>query len=70
MINTSNYRLPTDQLIDYGQVELISSLSRSTIERRIREKKFPPKINLSPSLVRFKLSEVSRWVNDPENYRI
>ena len=38
MINTSNYRLPTDQLIDYGQVELISSLSRSTIERRIREK--------------------------------
>lgn len=55
----------TDQLLTRQQVEKISGLSRSSLYRMMRTQppEFPTPIKISRRSVRWRLSEVSAWLD-------
>lgn len=54
------YRLP--------DVERITSLSRSTIYRRIAEGRFPAQVNLGGKASGWPREALQRWIEDPAGY--
>jgi prophage regulatory protein len=51
------------------QVESATGLSRSTIYARIRQKTFPPAIQLGPRAVGWRAGDIDAFLADPANYR-
>jgi prophage regulatory protein len=47
----------------------ISSLSRSTIYRRIAEGRFPPPVSLGGRASGWPSAALHQWAEDPQNYR-
>ncbi|MCM5506714.1 AlpA family phage regulatory protein [Vibrio sp. SCSIO 43169] len=52
------------QLIRITEVSDITSLSKSSIYRRIRQGEFPPSISLGGSVRVWKLEQVQQWIAD------
>ncbi|MES2999746.1 MAG: AlpA family phage regulatory protein [Pseudomonadota bacterium] len=48
----------------------ISALSRSTIDRRISEGRFPAPVHLGGRASAWPSAAVQDWIDDPEGYRI
>lgn len=53
--------IPGDCLLSVAQVTAKTSLSRSTIYRKVAEGKFPQPVQVSESRVAWWLSEVDAW---------
>ena len=53
-------------LLSVNQVGEITSLSRSTIDRREAEGNFPQRMRIGPGMVRWRLPEILDWVANPE----
>ncbi|MFC0572663.1 helix-turn-helix transcriptional regulator [Paraburkholderia solisilvae] len=51
------------------QVEAVTGLSRSTIYARIRNKTFPPAIQLGPRSVGWRAGDIDAFLASPANYR-
>lgn len=51
-----------DRLIREAECRKITGLSRSTRWRMERRGQFPPRVNLTPYIVGWRLSEVMKWV--------
>ncbi|MCY4528729.1 MAG: AlpA family transcriptional regulator [Chloroflexi bacterium] len=51
-----------DRLLRRRQVEDITGLSRSSIYRLMRNGEFPVPVRVGPAAVRWKASEITRWV--------
>lgn len=65
---------PTDTLIRMPEVIGMTGLSRATIDRRVKEGKFPKPVPLSDSDARsapigFALDEVQAWIEQRKNAR-
>lgn len=50
------------RLIDIHEVVRLTSLSRTTIWRRMKQDRFPKSLRLSEQCVRWKASEVEDWI--------
>lgn len=55
-----------DQFIDEKKCHQITSLSRVTRWRLIKQGLFPPKIRLSPNRTAWRLSAIQEWMNARE----
>ncbi len=51
-----------DELLPFMKVKQITSLSRSTIYRKIDEQTFPRPLKISGSRVAFRASEIHAWL--------
>ena len=51
-----------DRLLRRRQVEEVTGLSPSSIYRLMRSREFPAPVRVGPSAVRWKASEITRWV--------
>jgi prophage regulatory protein len=51
------------------QVEAATGLSRSTIYARIRDKTFPPAVQLGPRSVGWRAGDIDAFLASPANYR-
>jgi prophage regulatory protein len=51
------------------QVEAATGLSRSTIYARIRDKTFPPAIQLGPRAVGWRAGDIDAFLASPASYR-
>lgn len=51
-----------ERLLRLSDVEEKTSLSRSTIYRRIQAGTFPAPLDLGPGAVRWRLSDVDAWI--------
>lgn len=51
-------------LLDIKEVAKRTSLSRTTIWRRIKSDKFPTPLRLSDQCVRWRSDEIDRWIAD------
>lgn len=54
-----------DSILRYPDVRARTSLSRSTIERRVQAGTFPAPIKLSPGLLGWYESDINEWIADP-----
>ena len=52
----------TERLLPVGDVTRAIGFSRSWIYSRIREGEFPRPVRIGPQAVRWKLSDVQRWI--------
>jgi prophage regulatory protein len=52
------------------QVEAATGLSRSTIYQRIKDKTFPPAIQLGPRAVGWRVGDIDAWLDDPAGYHM
>ncbi|MGB8414968.1 helix-turn-helix transcriptional regulator [Paraburkholderia sp.] len=52
------------------QVEAATGLSRSTIYARIRDKTFPPAVQLGPRSVGWRAGDIDAFLASPANYRV
>jgi prophage regulatory protein len=53
-----------DRFVPEHECKSISSLPRSTRWRLIRDGKFPPPVQVSPGRIAWRLSDLTRWMND------
>jgi prophage regulatory protein len=51
------------------QVEAKTTLSRSTIYRRMREGRFPPAISLGGRMVGWRAADIDQFLQNPARYR-
>ncbi|RDK04486.1 helix-turn-helix transcriptional regulator [Paraburkholderia lacunae] len=51
------------------QVQSATGLSRSTIYARIRNKTFPPAVQLGPRAVGWRAGDIDAFLADPAGYR-
>lgn len=56
-------------LLRRRDVQKITSLSRSSLYRKMGAKTFPPAIKISPRTLVWRAEEVAEWVEDPVGYR-
>ena len=54
-----------DRLIRMPEVERLTGMSRSTIHRRVKARRFPKSTPLSPNISVWRAKEVAAWVADP-----
>ena len=62
--------LPPDRIVRVKTVIARTSLSRSTIYRKIVEGTFPARITISNKGSGWRESDIDRWVADPEAWRL
>ena len=55
---------PPNRLIDLKEVRRRTGLGRTTIEKLIAAGTFPPKVYVSPVIVRWSSDAVDRWIED------
>lgn len=60
--------MPTSSLVSMKHATELTSLSRSTIYRRIADKRFPAPVSLGGSRIAFRKDELDRWISDPEAF--
>lgn len=53
----------TDRLLTRASVEELTGLGRSTLYRAMREGRFPEPLRVGPKSVRWRASEVERWID-------
>ena len=53
-----------DKLVRRGEVERLTGLSRSHIYALMKVGKFPTQVSISPGSVRWKLSEITAWMDN------
>lgn len=58
-----------NSLVSMKRAGELTSLSRSTIYRRIGEGRFPTPVALGGSRVAFRRREIDLWLSDPSAYR-
>ena len=51
-----------DRLLRRREVERITSMSRSSIYRLMRDGEFPRPVRVGPAAVRWKESDITRWL--------
>lgn len=51
------------------QVESATGLSRSTIYQRIKDKTFPPAVQLGPRSVGWRAGDIDAFLADPAGYK-
>ena len=51
-------------------VTRITALSRTTIYRRIAERRFPPPVHLRGRASAWPSEKLQEWIDDPEGYRV
>ncbi|MFM0136830.1 helix-turn-helix transcriptional regulator [Caballeronia grimmiae] len=51
------------------QVEAVTGLSRSTIYQRIKDKTFPPAVQLGPRAVGWRAGDIDAFLASPSEYR-
>ena len=51
-----------ERLLRRREVERLTSMSRSSIYRLMQEGEFPRPVRVGPSAVRWKLSDISAWI--------
>jgi predicted DNA-binding transcriptional regulator AlpA len=68
--NSKASRSQSERLLSMREVIQITGLSRSTLERRIRNDTFPPKVQLGPSgsRIAFRERHVLDWLEDPQGW--
>ncbi len=59
----------TDRYVRWPEVQKRTGLSRSTAYARIKEGTFPPKYDLGGTIVAWKESELSAWMESPATWR-
>ncbi|KVU46577.1 AlpA family transcriptional regulator [Burkholderia ubonensis] len=57
-------------LIRRKRVEELTSLSRTTIYQRMREKTFPPSVRLGSKSVAWRIQDIEKWLADPAGYKV
>ncbi|BEH49323.1 helix-turn-helix transcriptional regulator [Burkholderia pseudomallei] len=57
-------------LIRRKRVEELTSLSRTSIYQRMREKTFPPSIRLGSKSVAWRIQDIEKWLDDPAGYKV
>lgn len=55
-------KLPASAVVRLPVVMAITGLSRPTIWRRERERKFPAKVRLGPSMVGWRVGDLRDWL--------
>ena len=60
---------PWPQLLSAKQVTAITSLSRSTIDRREAEGNFPRRVRIGPGMKKWRLPEILDWIANPHGPR-
>ena len=58
--------MTTDRLLNRPAVEEITGLGRTALYRAMREQRFPEPLRVGPKSVRWRLSEVQRWIDSLE----
>ena len=59
----------TETFLSWPKVkEIIGHKSRATIERWIKEGRFPPKYKIGKRSIAWKKSEIDVWATNPERY--
>jgi prophage regulatory protein len=61
--------LAPDRIVRMKTILARTSLSRSTIYRKIAEGTFPPRIKISANGAGWRESDINRWVADPVGWR-
>jgi excisionase family DNA binding protein len=57
-----------NSLVSMKRAGELTSLSRSTIYRRVAEGRFPLPVALGGGRVAFRRTEIERWLRDPLSY--
>ena len=57
-----------NSLVSMKRASELTSLSRSTIYRRIAEGRFPSPVALGGGRIAFRYTEIERWLCDPSSY--
>ncbi|SFT49712.1 helix-turn-helix transcriptional regulator [Pseudomonas marincola] len=57
-----------DRFLRMSEVVQLTSLSRSTIWRRIRAGEFPDSVPITPGRVGWKASDIAKWQNNPKKW--
>ena len=58
-----------DTFIPFSHHKPYSGQSDSSVERKIKLRKFPTPVRLGPSLRAFRVRDLKEWPQDPLNYR-
>jgi prophage regulatory protein len=68
MTDTATDNSTIDRMLSVKEVEDACGMSRWTIYRRIREKRFPRAAMQTGAMTRWRASEIRTWQSDPEGW--